>query len=754
MNIAFSQYPNIIVSSILVSISIWFVSHSDVHAGLLVNRTLYLGLTNGLTGHWTFDGPHMGGAGTTATDISGQGNHGTLTNGPVRRAGKIGQALEFDGTNDYVDTAKAMSTFISASNGTISVWFNPDRAGVDGDPGLAEDLPSVVSDNGGFMAITRGILISDGADRIRFMHWNGGFGGTRDVITTTYTPNEWVHLVWQYTNGTFSAFKNGAPIGSVASGDTEDLTGSFQIGRSFSGINGFQYTRGFIDDVRTYNRTLSQDEIKRLYRIGATLKVNTTISNDSLKNGLVGHWTFDGPHMGGAGTTATDISGQGNHGTLTNGPARAVGRIGQALSFDGANDNVNAGSGSTLDMVSSADPTKSKPITISAWINPRTIGGVSRGRIVDKSETFTSNGWKLMLNGVDVANGIDFLVNGATGVRRISVANAITLNIWQHVLATWDGSVDSTKVHIYVNGVEVSYSTTNSAVAPLDSDEIYSLFIGRGLTGDDGFDGFIDDVRVYTRVFTTDEIKRLYRIGATFKINTTISNDSLKNGLVGHWTFDGPHMGGAGTTATDISGQDNHGTLTNGPVRVAGKIGQALDFDGVDDRVDAGSAASVDNLPAISVSAWIYPRSFGSLVISPRIVDKTGALTDSGWRFNLLNGGLNLRTLMFNVDFDTFDLARRAANDSIVLNRWQRVVVSWGGGTAASDARIYVDGKEVAYGTSVDGSSIRTDDDGSTLYIGNEENVNQDFNGFIDDVRIYNRALSSDEIKRLYNLGR
>ena len=71
-------------------------------AGLMVNRTLYLGLTNDLVGHWTFDGPHMGGAGTTATDISGQGNHGTLTNGPVRAAGKLGQALEFDGGNDYV----------------------------------------------------------------------------------------------------------------------------------------------------------------------------------------------------------------------------------------------------------------------------------------------------------------------------------------------------------------------------------------------------------------------------------------------------------------------------------------------------------------------------------------------------------------------------------------------------------------------------------------------------------------------------
>ena len=66
------------------------------NAGLIVNAPKGFGLSTGLVGHWTFDGKNMGGAGTTATDISGQGNHGTLTNGPVRAIGKIGQVLSFD----------------------------------------------------------------------------------------------------------------------------------------------------------------------------------------------------------------------------------------------------------------------------------------------------------------------------------------------------------------------------------------------------------------------------------------------------------------------------------------------------------------------------------------------------------------------------------------------------------------------------------------------------------------------------------
>lgn len=69
----------------------------EAEAGLLINRTLYLGLTNGLVGHWSFDGPAIGSRNGSVADLLGQGNHGTLTNGPVRAIDKIGEALSFDG---------------------------------------------------------------------------------------------------------------------------------------------------------------------------------------------------------------------------------------------------------------------------------------------------------------------------------------------------------------------------------------------------------------------------------------------------------------------------------------------------------------------------------------------------------------------------------------------------------------------------------------------------------------------------------
>src|SRR3989344_6172261 len=75
-------------------------------------------------------------------------------------------------------------------------------------------------------------------------------------------------------------------------------------------------------------------------------------------------------------------------------------------------------------------------------------------------------------------------------------------------------------------------------------------------------------------------------------------------GLVGHWKFDE----GLGTTANDASGSANTGTLTNGPVWTAGKIGGAVSFDGTNDLVSVTAASSINDLPALTFSLWIKPN--------------------------------------------------------------------------------------------------------------------------------------------------
>ena len=78
-------------------------------------------------------------------------------------------------------------------------------------------------------------------------------------------------------------------------------------------------------------------------------------------------------------------------------------------------------------------------------------------------------------------------------------------------------------------------------------------------------------------------------------------------GLIAQWKFDE----GSGITALDSSGNGNHGTLVNGPAWITGKSGKALQFDKIDDAVKINTPTTFDNLPQLTVSTWINPKSAG-----------------------------------------------------------------------------------------------------------------------------------------------
>src|SRR3989338_6275632 len=108
------------ISAVVVAAFLFIVSPNSAAAALLINRPLYIGLNSGLVGYWSFDWPDM--AGNVAYDRSGQGNKSTLTNGPTRAVGKIGQALDFDGGNDYVSVADPAAD-VGTANLTLALWI-------------------------------------------------------------------------------------------------------------------------------------------------------------------------------------------------------------------------------------------------------------------------------------------------------------------------------------------------------------------------------------------------------------------------------------------------------------------------------------------------------------------------------------------------------------------------------------------------------------------------------------------------------
>jgi hypothetical protein len=183
---------------------------------------------------------------------------------------------------------------------------------------------------------------------------------------------------------------------------------------------------------------------------------------------------------------------------------------------------------------------------------------------------------------------------------------------WHHLAITNDG----TTTRFYVDGVARGSATQSGVNITTATVNTIGNYAGNY------FNGSIDDVRIYNRALTAEQIKTLYASGtvrpaiANANSASLTAGTNLASGLVGHWSFDGKYL--SPTTARDSSGQGNDGTLTNGPVPVIGKMGQALSFDGVNDGVNVGSSTSLTPTGALTISAWVYINpvnpSYGAIV--------------------------------------------------------------------------------------------------------------------------------------------
>ncbi len=205
-------------------------------------------------------------------------------------------------------------------------------------------------------------------------------------------------------------------------------------------------------------------------------------------------------------------------------------------------------------------------------------------------------------------------------------------------------------------------------------------------------------------------------------------------GLVGHWTFDD----GKGSIARDVSGRGNHGTVMGGAKWTQGIIGGALEFDGMDDFVSIPNESKFDITGSVTVSAWIRVQSFTK---SWQAIVTKG---DRTWRLHRANSGNS-------VGFACSDLSRNQTGDlygdkDVADGRWHHVA----GVLDGTRISIYVDGALDASAASSPNISVN---DYSVLIGENAETTGRLFRGLIDDVRIYDRALSVDELRALVKAG-
>jgi hypothetical protein len=205
--------------------------------------------------------------------------------------------------------------------------------------------------------------------------------------------------------------------------------------------------------------------------------------------------------------------------------------------------------------------------------------------------------------------------------------------------------------------------------------------------------------------------------------------DPLSVGLVAHWKLDET----SGTLAEDAAG--NHdGTLTNGPTWTSGKVGGALNLDGVNDHVLVPHQDGLSLTSALTLSAWIRPDGLtGWRTIATK---GTVSFKENYWL------GLNGNTLVFGF----FDGSAYPEYATPVLGlsagAWQHVAASFDDG--ANQIRFYLNGALVHTVTATTTPLANS----GALMLGSSS-LAESFDGLLDDIRIYNRILSAAEVAQL-----
>lgn len=228
-----------------------------------------------------------------------------------------------------------------------------------------------------------------------------------------------------------------------------------------------------------------------------------------------------------------------------------------------------------------------------------------------------------------------------------------------------------------------------------------------------------------------------------------IVGTTLRNGLISCWEFDET----AGTTAYDSTANNHDGTIVNATINQTGKLNTAYLYNGTSSQINFTSASAFQNLPAVTVSAWVKINSISSVDRYRSIVTKL----HSTWAIPYYQFHLRLREGSYKIfEFDVGTSSNYAGTstpiNSATINLWHHVVGTYNGTTGV--ANIYLNNVSGNSGSISEGGN--TGNAVSNLTIGDDDDklsTFQNWNGLIDQTAIWNRALTTDEISLLYNSG-
>jgi len=450
-------------------------------------------------------------------------------------------------------------------------------------------------------------------------------------------------------------------------------------------------------------------------------------------DGLVGYWPFNG--------NANDESTLGNNGTV-NGATLTADRYGnadKAYNFDGLNDVINL-------PLNSGQIANSSQFTIQYWILPDAT--------ITTPQTVFAN-WHSVPN---VPNGtpVGFLsgfygnnsgVNVFTGyVNNFGVGSNLNINFsnWNHVIIVFDGSqpIVQDRNKVFLNGILQSnnFSCQNcSTNIPQTTGNIFNhttvgaRYIGAQNTLSDKFKGNIDDIGIWNRALTQEEINNMYN-GVSYSDTCNNVSGSLTNGLVGYWPFCG--------NANDDSGHGNNGTV-NGATLTSDRFGNAnsaFSFNGTNNFIELVNSAQLDYMNNFSISTWYQVNNTSPQFQFLVSKDLMGDPPNGDWDFYI-----NYNKVKFDITINTNNNSG-TQNSLIQPNTWNHALITRN--SSSGLINIYINGILENSFTGYIGPYSNT----QKMNFGRQGSSNQHFlNGKLDDIGIWNRVLTPNEVTQLYN---
>lgn len=200
------------------------------------------------------------------------------------------------------------------------------------------------------------------------------------------------------------------------------------------------------------------------------------------------------------------------------------------------------------------------------------------------------------------------------------------------------------------------------------------------------------------------------------------------------------HLNAAGTTVIDSSGNGNDGNVIGPTFVTNGKFDGAFSFDGSNDYLNVPSTPSLENLSTLTYAAWIFPTKGGNREIFSK------ARSYHEMRIGGTAPGMYLRGC---IEASGGFACSTSSNGLIAPNTWQFVAMTYDNGGDRT-VHLFVNGAEVTYSSQLTASGSIASDAASTQNIGRRSNGDRYFGGKLDEVAIWNRALSSTEIAGLF----